>query len=409
MKADYIELNIVSCFMQSDYAKAFLSKVDPRWFTGFHRQLVQIIKEKYQANDDISVNGLFKLFPDKVKELAAIYSAISSDKGLERDLLMLELDFKKKLLMEKVMMLDERKPIDEIQRELAQVLEESRISVLDRSYTMSEVTGQVLDNMVKSIDRGDALQGISTGWRYLDKFMGGYHKGNLIIIGGRPGAGKSAMGLTLAVDCCKWTKVLFYTIEMSKEELSQRYISYFSQVENYFIRNAAISKEKVTEISTQLYNSGKDFHIIDSVNRGIDHITSQIRLHKVKHGLEVVVVDYLQLIEGNGKSRYEQVSDASKRLKQLAKELNITVIALAQLRREEKAEVRPSLSDLKESGQLEQDADVVLFPFRPAYYKEDKPDVELDAELIIAKNRHGQCGTIPVAFEGKFVRYREQV
>jgi replicative DNA helicase len=115
----------------------------------------------------------------------------------------------------------------------------------------------------------------------------------------------------------------------------------------------------------------------------------------------------LQLINAEGQSRYEKVSEASKRLKQLAKEINITVVALAQLRREDKSNVKPTLSDLKESGQIEQDADVVLFPYRPQYYSDHREDVEMDAELLIQKNRHGQCAAIPCSFEGKFTRYRE--
>jgi replicative DNA helicase len=402
-----IEINIVASFMQSDYAKAFLGKADPEWFNGFNKHIVRAMKDMYIRNEPISVNSLFKIFPQQAFELSQIYTAISSDKNIENDLLILELDYKKKKLIEGVMTLDESKPIAKIQNELSELLERSRISILDRSYTISQVTGQVIDDLSKAIERGDKLQGISTGWRLLDKYMGGYHKGNLIIIGGRPGLGKTALGLSLAVDCCKWANVLFYTMEMSKEEIAQRYISYFSGIENYKVRNASLEGGSIESISEKLYQTNQDFHIIDSTNRHIDHITSQIRLHRVKFGLDIVVIDYLQLIDGNAKSRYEIVSDASKRLKQLAKELGITVIALAQLKREEKADVKPSLSDLKESGQLEQDADVVLFPYRPAYYLDFKPEIEYDAELIIAKNRHGQCGAIDVIFEGKFTRYKE--
>jgi len=402
-----IEINIVASFMQSDYAKAFIGKTDPLWFSGFNQHIVRALKDMYYSAQPISVNALFKIFPQQAYELSQIYSAISSDKSIENDLLILEFEYKKKQLMNDLMQIDEKKSLAEIQSVLSESLEKSRISVLDRSFTITQVSGEVLDRIADAVNRGDNLQGISTGWKYLDKFMGGYHKGNLIIVGGRPGMGKSALGLSLAVDCCKWAKVLFYTIEMSKEELAQRYISYFSNIENYKIRNASITLAQIEDMSTTMYSLDKDFHIIDSTNRHIDHISAQIRLHKVKYGLNIAIIDYLQLIDGNAKSRYEIVSEASKRLKQLGKELGITVIALAQLKREEKASDKPSLSDLKESGQLEQDADVVLFPFRPSYYLEDKPEIEMDSELIIAKNRHGQCGSIPMAFEGKFTRYKE--
>jgi replicative DNA helicase len=402
-----IEINIVASFMQSDYAKAFLGKTDPEWFSGFNQHIVRALKDMYYSAQPISVNALFKIFPQQAYELSQIYSAISSDKSIESDLLILEFEYKKKQLMDDLMQIDEKKSLAQIQNVLTESLEKSRISVLDRSFTITQVSGEVLDRIADAVNRGDNLQGISTGWKYLDKFMGGYHKGNLIIVGGRPGMGKSALGLSLAVDCCKWANVLFYTIEMSKEELAQRYISYFSNIENYKIRNASITLAQIEDMSNTMYSLDKDFHIIDSTNRHIDHISAQIRLHKVKYGLNIAIIDYLQLIDGNAKSRYEIVSEASKRLKQLAKELGITVIALAQLKREEKASDKPSLSDLKESGQLEQDADVVLFPFRPSYYLEDKPEIEMDSELIIAKNRHGQCGSIPMAFEGKFTRYKE--
>jgi replicative DNA helicase len=402
-----IEINIVASFMQSDYAKAFLGKTDPLWFSGFNQHIVRALKDMYYSAQPISVNALFKIFPQQAYELSQIYSAISSDKSIESDLLILEFEYKKKHLMNDLMQIDEKKSLAEIQSVLTESLEKSRISVLDRSFTITQVSGEVLDRIADAVNRGDNLQGISTGWKYIDKFMGGYHKGNLIIVGGRPGMGKSALGLSLAVDCCKWANVLFYTIEMSKEELAQRYISYFSNIENYKIRNASITLAQIEDMSSTMYSLDKDFHIIDSTNRHIDHISAQIRLHKVKYGLNIAIIDYLQLIDGNAKSRYEIVSEASKRLKQLAKELGITVIALAQLKREEKASDKPSLSDLKESGQLEQDADVVLFPFRPSYYLEDKPEIEMDSELIIAKNRHGQCGSIPMAFEGKFTRYKE--
>jgi replicative DNA helicase len=402
-----IEINVISAMMQTDYAKAFIGKTDPEWFSGFNKDIMRAMKDMYHSNTVISVNALYKMFPNKALELSQIFTALCSDKSIERDLLILELDYKKKILIEGIMTIDERKPIDTIQNELMEILERSRISVLDRSYTISQVAGGVLDVITKAVEQGTNLQGISTGWRYLDKFIGGYHKGNLIIVGGRPGMGKTALGLSLSVDCCKWANVLLYTIEMSKEELAQRYISYFAQIENYKIRNASMTLQDIERISTQMYSLGKDFHIIDANNRKIDHITAQIRLHKVKFGLDVVVLDYLQLIEGHGKTRYEMVSDASKRLKQLAKELGITIIALAQLKREESAKTQPTLSDLKESGQLEQDADVILFPFRPSYYEDTRPEIEMDAELIIAKNRHGQCGVVPMSFEGRYTRYKE--
>ena len=154
-----------------------------------------------------------------------------------------------------------------------------------------------------------------------------------------------------------------------------------------------------------LYNT--DFHIIDTKDNSVFNIISLLKVHKAKFGLDVVVIDYLQKLNAGGKDLRTNVGLASTALKNFARELGITVIALAQLNRDGKNS-RPELTELKESGQIEQDADVVIFPFRPSYYEEVKPEVE-DAVVIIAKNRHGRLCDIPCTFEGGLTRYRENL
>ena len=152
------------------------------------------------------------------------------------------------------------------------------------------------------------------------------------------------------------------------------------------------------------------FFIDDDADCTIQQIKAKAKIHKARHGLELLVIDYIQLIKGTKQNREQEIAEISRNLKLLAKELGITVIVLAQLSRkcEERADKRPLLSDIRESGSIEQDADVVMFPFRPAYYEQEKPEIE-DAELIIAKNRHGECRIIPTNFIGNRTLYRENI
>jgi replicative DNA helicase len=196
---------------------------------------------------------------------------------------------------------------------------------------------------------------------------------------------------------------------MSKEELAKRYLSFIANVENYKIRSARLTESDLKQITENLYGMNMDFFLDDGSNSDINDIVAKIKLHKAKHGLDIVFIDYMQLIKSHQKVREQEIAHISRTLKLLAKELGITIIALAQLSREteKRAEKKPMLSDLRESGQIEQDADIVLFPFRPAYYSDDKPEIEMDAELIIGKNRHGQCVSVPMSFEGRYTRYKE--
>ena len=288
---------------------------------------------------------------------------------------------------------------------------ENRVNVGSKATVISSVAGNVIDTLYDAVKRGTNMTGISTGWKYLDKYLGGWNKGNMVVIAGRPGSGKTAIALSLAIDCCRHAKALFISLEMSKEELAKRYLSFIANVENYKIRSARVTETDLKEITDRLYGMNMDFFLDDGSNSDINDIVAKIKLHKAKYGLDIVFIDYMQLIKSHQKVREQEIAHISRTLKLLAKELGITLVALAQLSRETEKRIdkRPMLSDLRESGQIEQDSDIVLFPFRPAYYADEKPEIELDAELIIGKNRHGQCVAVPITFEGKYTRYKEQI
>jgi replicative DNA helicase len=193
---------------------------------------------------------------------------------------------------------------------------------------------------------------------------------------------------------------------MSEDELAERMIADLINVENYKVRNAKLTMPELESVVTKM-GTQSDYHVVDTKDNNVYNIISMLKIHRAKYGLDVVVIDYLQKLEAGGRDLRTNVGMASTALKNFARELGITVIALAQLNRDGK-NARPELTELKESGQIEQDADVVLFPFRPSYYDEIKPDVE-DSMVIIAKNRHGKCVDIPTLFYGPQTRYRENV
>jgi replicative DNA helicase len=181
-------------------------------------------------------------------------------------------------------------------------------------------------------------------------------------------------------------------------------------IANWKIRNGVLKPHEIEEVCNIANNQEIEFFIDDDVDSRIAQIKAKAKLHKSRKGLDLLVIDYIQLIKGTKTNREQEVAEISRTLKLLAKELKITVMILAQLSRksEDRSDKRPMLSDLRESGAIEQDADIVMFPFRPMYYEQDKPEVE-DAELIIAKNRNGECVTIPTYFEGRYTIYRENL
>ncbi|WP_439559850.1 replicative DNA helicase [Roseinatronobacter sp.] len=290
--------------------------------------------------------------------------------------------------------------------------------------------------------RDGGLAGISTGLIDLDKKLGGLHPSDLIILAGRPSMGKTSLATNIAFNVAKAYKrgqkpdgsegaveggvVGFYSLEMSAEQLAARILSEASEVPSEQIRRGDMTEEefrRFVEAAKSL--EACPLYIDDTPALPIAQVAARARRLKRTHGLDVLMVDYLQLLRGTSKeSRVQEVSEITQGLKAIAKELNIPVIALSQLSRqvESREDKRPQLSDLRESGSIEQDADVVMFVYRDEYYRErEKPsDHDLEAmakwqeimetvhgkaECIIGKQRHGPIGTVELSFEGRFTRF----
>ena len=401
-----IEQNILACFLMTDSSKQHLTRTKHEWFSGWHGELVKIMQDMYISNTPIGLHTVYQYFPTKAMELAQLTNRFVTDLHLEKELLMLEVEWNKKYLLENIAKIQGAWDLEKIQNFLEQINHDSRVVQKNHIKSMGHVVGAKLDELEQRITNKDFMKGVQTGWLTLDKYIGGWNKGNLIVVGGRPGMGKSALGLNFCIDGSPFAKFVFVSIEMSEDELAERMIADLINVENYKVRNAKLTMPELESVVTKM-GTQSDYHVVDTKDNNVYNIISMLKIHRAKYGLDVVVIDYLQKLEAGGRDLRTNVGMASTALKNFARELGITVIALAQLNRDGK-NARPELTELKESGQIEQDADVVLFPFRPSYYDEIKPDVE-DSMVIIAKNRHGKCVDIPTLFYGPQTRYRENV
>jgi replicative DNA helicase len=291
--------------------------------------------------------------------------------------------------------------------------------------------------------RDGGLAGIPTDLIDLDNKLGGLHKSDLLILAGRPSMGKTSLATNIAYNIAKAYKkgtlpdgtegainggvVGFYSLEMSAEQLAGRILAEASEISSHKIRQGDMTEEefrRFVEAAKSL--EACPLYIDDTPALPISQLAARARRLKRTHGLDVLIIDYLQLVRGTGKTenRVNEVSEITQGMKAIAKELNIPVIALSQLSRqvESRDDKRPQLSDLRESGSIEQDADVVMFVYRGEYYKErEKPgdedlaamekwreDMERlhgKAEVVIGKQRHGPIGTIELSFEAQFTRF----
>ena len=299
-----------------------------------------------------------------------------------------------------------------------------------------DILSLTIDYAEKAYKKSDEVVGLKTGLNDFDKKIGGLHKSDLIIIAGRPSMGKTAFATNIASNICnkkinnKQTNVLFFSLEMSSEQLATRILSEISQISSEGIRTGNLSKtdfEKIIKASEKLKELS--LFIDDSPALTISSIRTRSRRLKRKHELDLIIIDYLQLISGESKNlndnRVKEISDITRGLKAIAKELNIPVIALSQLSRkvEEREEKRPQLADLRESGSIEQDADLVVFLYREEYYlaRTEPPEgtekhvmwtskmekVHNIAEAIVAKHRHGPISRVKLHFNSTNTKFSD--
>ena len=280
---------------------------------------------------------------------------------------------------------------------------------------MDELLADAFDRIEELHKNKGALRGLKTGFRDLDKKTAGFQKGDLVIVGARPAMGKTTFAQNLAYNIASINKkgVLFFSMEMAANEIVDRMISDISGVDNWKMRTGNLTDEEFQRIGDALGEMDEiPIYIDDTSSMTIIELRNKARRAMHDHDIGVVIVDYLQLISGSDRyagNRVQEVTEVSRGLKILARELSIPVIALAQLSRNVtgREDPRPVLSDLRDSGSIEQDADLVMFLHRPDYYRQNDDNYEEThiTELLIAKHRHGAVGKIELYFHPELLRF----
>jgi replicative DNA helicase len=344
---------------------------------------------------------------------------------------------------------DEVAPLEQIERaesELYKVAEEGGADGKAKSF--AEATRDALLTAERALNSGGHLSGVTTGLESLNGKIGGLHSSDLVILAGRPGMGKSALATNIAFSAAQrflrdgedgiepaksaGAAVALFSLEMSADQLATRILAEQSGISSENLRMGKISKQEFRQLARAAAElEGLPLYIDDTPGLTIAALRARARRLKRQKGIGMVIVDYLQLLQGTGRNsnenRVNEISEISRGLKTLAKELNVPVIGLSQLSRavEQREDKRPQLSDLRESGSIEQDADIVLFIYREDYYlaakqpADDHPEIgqwreEMErvygqAEIIVAKQRHGATGKVRVKFDSRITKFSDRI
>lgn len=335
------------------------------------------------------------------------YAQIVADKSLMRKMIKLNESIENMCYVGK-------EPVESIMEQT----EKSMFQLLQRRTTgdyvpIKQVVLNALDKIEKASKSKGTVTGIPTGFIDLDYKLSGFQPSDFILIAARPSMGKTAFVLNIAQYMAfkKNKAVAIFSLEMSKEQLVNRLFSLESQVDAQSLRTGNMKDSDWEKLIEGAGIIGQSKLIIDDTpGISISELRSKCRKYKLEHGLDIIIIDYLQLMTGSvgrsSESRQQEVSDISRQLKGLARELNVPVVSLSQLSRavESRPDKRPMLSDLRESGAIEQDADVVMFIYRDEYYNKDS-EFKKQAEIIIAKQRNGPVGTVNLAWLGEYTKF----
>ena len=391
--------------------------------------------EKNQGLDDVGgVEYLVKLtrFSSSVKQ-AIDYAKIVHENYVKRELIQISLSIKDDTLNP-----EEDKSSDLIIEDAEKLLFDlaERGSFSQSFMKFNSALDQSINMAEQAMKNDQGIVGVPTGLTDLDEKLGGLHKSDLVIIAGRPSMGKTALATNIAYHAAKniqlkgsKSSVAFFSLEMSSEQLSTRILSEQSRIKSNDIRRGKATEEELAryiETSRDIYDL--PLYIDETPAITISTLSNRARRIKRLFGLSLIVVDYIQLMRTSSKrndGRVQEISEITQGLKALAKELGVPVLALSQLSRavEQRDDKKPQLADLRESGSIEQDADVVLFVFREEYYEEKKQpklgsiehaewqskmsDIAGLAEILIGKQRHGPTGNIQVEFEGMYTKFKD--
>ena len=373
------------------------------------QDLITIVNCLQDANKLDSIGGPAYLasLTDIVPVAANInhYARIVRDKSILRQLIATTTDIASRCY-------EEQNEIENLLDEVEQTVFEISRSKSEQGFEpLNKVITETFERVTLLAERKEMITGVPSGYGDLDKMTAGLQPSDLIILAGRPSMGKTALAMNIVQNTALLHKVpvAVFSLEMSKSQLGLRMLCSVSRVDSQDLRSGSIKDydwPKLTRAAGEL--SEATIFIDDTPSITVLEMRAKTRRLKIEHDIGLVVVDYLQLMRGRGDSREQEISEISRSLKAMAKELNIPVMALSQLNRslENRPNKRPQLSDLRESGAIEQDADVILFIYRDEIYNkaEDNPKRGI-AEVIIGKQRNGPTGTIELAFLDRYTTF----
>ena len=311
--------------------------------------------------------------------------------------------------------LDEELPIDKVISEAEQALFAVSNSQIKREFVpIWDAVSEYYDEIEKLLEVGTGTVGLPTGFKALDGLLGGFQKSDLVVFAGRPGMGKTSWMLTVALNAARrGARVAIFTMEMGVEQLVQRLISMETGIKIQQLRTATISAREHTRLTEAIGRiSNLPLFIDDTPSISPVEMRTKCRRLQHEYGLDIVMVDYMQLMSA-GKAyennRVQEISYISRSLKELARELNVSLLSTAQLSRavEQRQDKRPQLSDLRESGSIEQDADAVMFLYRDEVYNPDTTEFPNQADVLLSKHRHGPTGTVQLYFEKSITKFMD--
>lgn len=366
------------------------------------------LKEKELPPDITSMEYMKDLFTEEVTSvLVKDYAEIVSQKAVLRRLIKANEEIANTCYLEKE---STEVILEEAEKKLFHILQQRNS---EEYVPIQQVVLNAINNIEKASKLKGSVTGIPTGFVDLDYKTSGMHASDLVLIAARPSMGKTAFVLNIAQYMAfrKDVTVAIFSLEMSKEQLVNRLLAMESHVDSQNMRTGNLKDEDWTKLVEGADIIGKSNLIIDDTpGISISELRSKCRKMKLEYGLSIVIIDYLQLMSGSRKggndNRQQEISDISRSLKALARELHAPVIALSQLSRacETRTDHRPMLSDLRESGAIEQDADVVMFLYRDDYYNKDTEHPN-EAEVIIAKQRNGPIGTVNLIWKPEYTKF----
>ena len=406
---DAIELLKEEAFYREDN-RAIYSAILSLYSKSEPIDLITVKAELVEAGNFERVGGLEYLssLPEKVPTTANVdkYIKIVEQKAMLRNLIstsneLISLGYNETEDIDSLMDMAEKKVFELAQKKNT------------KGYTpIKDVLVESFEKLEELYNQKGRISGLSTGFMDLDLKTSGFHNSDLIIIAARPAMGKSAFAINIATNVAVQSgkSVAIFNLEMSKEQVGNRILCSEALVDSNKIRTGQIEDDDWLKLASTLSRlSEAPIYIDDTAGISIMEIRAKCRKLKIEKDIGLVVIDYLQLIQGSGKrnaSREQEISEISRSLKILAKELDIPVIALSQLSRgvEKREDKRPMLSDLRESGAIEQDADLVMFLYRDDYYHEDSEKKNV-AEVILAKHRGGSTGTVDLAWLPSYTKF----